>query len=124
MFTVIPNTRPANLFLIGALTILTVVLLTLSVYPAISAPKQILVPLTGNLETGSDYYQRHPELRALATAPDRTADFALRHPAWNVGVPSAAIPLTGILETSDYFVRHPELRPDEVIDLSDYFLRH
>ena len=146
MFTVIPNTRPANLFLITALAILTVVLLTLSVYPAVSAPKQVAIPMTGKLETESDYYQRHPELRIwAATVPDMVADFALRHPEWTVSVQNAAVPVTGITEASDffqrhpglnvsvesaadltdYFVRHPELRtPNTTIDLSDYFLRH
>jgi hypothetical protein len=126
MFTVIPNTRSANLFLLAALAILAVTLLTLSVYPAISAPKQVALPVTGNVEIGADYYQRHPELRLWApTVPDMTADFALRHPEWIFSVQNAAIPLTGSFEGSDYFFRHPELRtPNTTMDLSDYFLRH
>ena len=94
----------------------------------------------------SDYYQRHPELSmSVANAVDAAGDFSLRHPAWVTSVQNIGIPVTSISESLDYFQRHPELntaggiavdmtdyfirqrelRPaTDLIDLSDYFLRH
>jgi hypothetical protein len=89
MFTVLSNTRNFNLYLIAALAIMMVVLLTFAVAPATSAPNPVLAPVSGFSETGSDYYQRHPELRA--------------------SVQDAARPVTDNSEGSDYFQRHPEL---------------
>lgn len=126
MFTVLSNTRNSNLYLIAALAIVAVVLLTFAVVPAISAPEPALVPVTGISEAGSDYYQRHPELRILAgIGVDVTGDFFLRHPQWMGSIQNAAIPVTAPSEALDYFQRHPELSaPAESTDLSDYFLRH
>jgi hypothetical protein len=46
MFTVLSNTRNANLYLITALAIVLVVLLTFAVVPAIATPKPASVPIT------------------------------------------------------------------------------
>jgi len=143
MFTVLSNTRNSNLYLIAALAIIMVVLLTFAIVPALSTAKPILVPVTGSSEATSDYYQRHPELSGSAV--DTTADFYLRHAEWVSNVQSVVVPVTGSTEASDYFlrhsglsapvaiivdmtdylVRHPELRaPAESNETSDYFLRH
>ncbi|RPJ25063.1 MAG: hypothetical protein EHM33_15785 [Chloroflexi bacterium] len=126
MFTVLSNTRNTNLYVIVALAIALVVILSFTFAPAISAPEPVLVPVTGLSEASSDYYQRHPELRASAAIiSDVTDDLYLRHPEWINTVQNAGIPVTGALEASDYFQRHAELRaPIETDDLSDYFLRH
>jgi hypothetical protein len=79
MFTVLPNTRNFNLFLIAALAIMMVVLLTFAVAPAISAPKTVLIPVSGISETASDYYQRHPELRASVQDAAEGSDYFQRH---------------------------------------------
>lgn len=65
MFTVLSNTRNFNLYLIAALAIVMAVLLTFAVVPAISTSEPVLVPVTGSSQAGSDYYERHPELRVL-----------------------------------------------------------
>jgi hypothetical protein len=105
MFTVLSNTRNFNLYLIAALAIMMVILLTFTVVPAISDPEPVLAPVSGISEPASDYYQRHPELRA--------------------SVQDAAIPVIANSEASDYFQRHPELRmPGTGIDLTDYASRH
>jgi len=110
MFTVLSNTRNSNLYLIAALAILMVVLLTFAFAPAISVPEPVLVPVTGISETASDYYQRHPELRAsAANVADLTGDFSLRHPEWASSAQNAVVPVTGSSEASDYFQRHDEL---------------
>jgi hypothetical protein len=67
MFTVLSNTRNSNLFLIGALAIVVVALLTLAIVPAISAPQPAAAPAARLSEAGSDYYERHPELRVSTT---------------------------------------------------------
>ena len=119
MFTVLSNTRNSSLYLIAALAI-AVVLLTLVAAPSISVPQTSRVPVTGLAEAGSDYYQRHPELRLASPGlADSTADFYLRHRDWTIA------PVTLNAGASDYFQRHPELRtPGTTIDLSDYFQRH
>jgi hypothetical protein len=89
MFTVLSNTRNFNLYLIAALAIMVVILLTFAIAPAISDPKPVLVPVGGISEPASDYYQRHPE--------------------WASNVQNVAIPVTANSEASDYFQRHPEL---------------
>jgi hypothetical protein len=94
MFTVLSNTRNSNLFLIGVLAILMVVLLTFAVAPAISAPEPVIVPVTDLSETSSDYYQRHPELRASAAiVGDVTDDLYQRHPEWISRAAGVATPL-------------------------------
>ena len=127
MFTVLSNTRNSNLYLIAALAIAAVVLLTFAVVPAISAPEPALVPVTAGIsEAGSDYYQRHPELSVAAgIGIDVAGDIFLRHPEWTSSVQNAAIPVVGQAEASDYLQRHPELSaPAESDNFSDYFLRH
>jgi hypothetical protein len=126
MFTVLSNTRNSSLYLIAALVAIVVVFLTFAVIPAISAPEPAAVPMTDLSAAGSDYYERHPELRVSGAAVvDLGGDFYLRHPEWINTVQNTGIPVTVALEASDYFQRHPELgAPVQSIDLSDYFLRH
>ncbi|HEY3476399.1 MAG TPA: hypothetical protein VGK56_17425 [Anaerolineales bacterium] len=110
MFTVLSNTRNSNLFLIGALAIVVITLLTLAIVPAVSAPQPAAAPASRLSEAGSDYYQRHPELSvSTALESDMGGDFYLRHPEWASNVQNAAILVTGNSEASDYFQRHPEL---------------
>lgn len=110
MFTVLSNIRNSNLFLIGALAIVVITLLTLAIVPAISAPQPALAPAPRLSEAGSDYYQRHPELNApVASAVDLAGDFYQRHPNWASNIQNLVAPVTGISESLDYFQRHPEL---------------
>src|SRR5574339_376928 len=60
MFTVLSNIRNTNLYLIAALAIALVAILSLAVVPSIAAPKAALIPVTGIAES-PDYYQRHQE---------------------------------------------------------------
>lgn len=104
MFTVLSNARNLNLYLAAALAIAIVVLLSFAVGPAISAPQTLSNPATSLSEAGSDYYQRHPELRVSAPIlVDPTGDFYLRHPEWKIA------PVILNSEASAYFQRHPEL---------------
>jgi hypothetical protein len=117
MFTVLSNTRNSNLFLIGALAIVAITLLTLAIVPAISAPQPALAPAPRFSEAGSDYYQRHPELRvSTARGTNMAGDFYLRHPEWASNVQNVAIPVIGNSEASDYFQRHQELSAPVEID--------
>ena len=122
MFTVLSNTRNSNSYVLAALAVMIAVLLTFAAVPAISAPRPILVPLTGSADTTSDYYQRHPELKAAAgVVADTTADFYLRHPEWTI------VPAAVNAGAADYFQRHPELRlsVSSAVDMTgDFFLRH
>ena len=66
MFTVLSNTRNTKLFLISALAIAVLALVTLAVVPAISDPKPVLIPVSGVSEPASDYpdyFQRHSEVK-------------------------------------------------------------
>lgn len=110
MFTVLSDTRNSNLFLIAALAIVVITLLTLAFVPAISAPQPALAPASRLSEAGSDYYQRHSEARvSMAPAIGMDGDFYLRHPEWTSNVQNVSIPGTGISEAVDYFQRHHEL---------------
>lgn len=149
MFTVLSNTRNSGLYLIAALAVMIIVLLTFVIAPAISASRPASAPVMIVSESGSDYYQRHPELR-VSTAPvsslmsdffqrhpdwissiqiaavpvtgvSGVSDYFQRHPEWADTIQTAAIPMTGSVDMTDFFARHPELRTS---DLSDYFLRH
>ena len=86
---------------------MVVVLLTFAIAPALSAPRPATPPPTDIWAAGSDYYERHPELKVPGV--DLAGDFYLRHPNWSSIVQIAGILLTGALEASDYFERHPEL---------------
>jgi hypothetical protein len=104
MLTDISNTRTSNLYLTIALTAIIVLFMVFAADPAISLGE----PASVASETGSDYYQRHPELRISgAGVVDIAGDFYLRHPAWTANAQPAAIPVTGGAEASDYFQRHP-----------------
>ena len=48
MFTVLSNTRNSNMYIVLALAITLVVLLTFAVAPSIAAPKPALSPVTGS----------------------------------------------------------------------------
>jgi len=48
MFTVLSNTRNSNMYLIIALAITLVVLLTFAVAPSITAPRPAFIPVTGS----------------------------------------------------------------------------
>jgi hypothetical protein len=48
MFTVLSNTRNSNMYIVLALAITLVVLLTFAVAPSIAVPKPALIPVTGN----------------------------------------------------------------------------
>ena len=148
MFTILSNTRNSNLYLIAALAVMIVALLTIAIAPTISStPNSAANPVSGLAEqAGSDYFQRHPELNLPGAAVvELQGDFFLRHPEWTGSVASVAVPVTGssatldyfqrhpelgmpaviTADTADYFIRHPELRPSvPATDLSDYFLRH
>jgi hypothetical protein len=145
MFTVLSNTRNSSLYLIAALAVAVVVLLTFAVAPVISASKPVTVPVTVNSEASSDYFWRHPELRiSAAPAVGMSSDFYQRHQEWVSSV-EKIVPVTGSTEfldyfqrhlalcapagiavdTADYFLRHSEVQPSvPSMDLSDYYLRH
>ncbi len=89
-------------------------------------PPRAVIPVV-ELSESSDYYQRHPELRAHGPRlTDTAGDFYLRHPEWTVNMQNVAVPVTGLDDASDYFQRHPELSlpAESATDLSDYFTRH
>jgi hypothetical protein len=122
MFTVLSKNHNSNLFLIGALAIAVVALLTLTVAPAISAPQADPAPAPRLSEAGSDYYQRHPELSAPG---GMTGDWYQKYPGeWASRGAAVAVPATGSSAGSDYFQRHPELSTsantplDECVDVS------
>ena len=48
MFTVLSNTRNSNLYIISALAIMVLVLLTFAVAPSISVPEPAIIPVTGS----------------------------------------------------------------------------
>lgn len=130
MFTVLSNTRNNNLYLAAALAIVMVLVVWILVAAqTILAPAPVLIPVTSMSTAGSDYYERHPELRLGAAAPvDATGDFYLRHPGWisAKGDPQVIIPVTGSAVYADYFERHPELNRSSMAGLggSDFFMRH
>jgi hypothetical protein len=122
MFTVLSKTRTSNLFLIGALAIAVVTLLTFAVVPGLSAPRSVPAPISRLSEAGSDYYERHPELSAPV---EMTGDWYQKYPGeWASRGAGVAIPVTGSSAASDYFQRHPELSSsanvplDECVDVS------
>lgn len=119
MFTVIPSTRNSNLYLIAALAVLAVTLLTFALVPAISASRPAVIPVTGISESRSDYYQRHLELLVAAGAASLNGDFYLRHPELSISIETGIV-----VDTADYILRHPELNAASSADSSDYFLRH
>ena len=112
-------------------TILTIVLVAVALVTAsfASSPKasepyqdyaqrhagDTLLPVSGNSDANSDYFQRHWN-EAVRQAD--TTDYAQRHAGLKLSV-SAPI------AASDYFQRHPELTAsaDASGDLTDYFFR-
>jgi hypothetical protein len=110
MFTVLSKTRNSNLYLIVALIVMAAMLLTFAIVQTVSAPRPTAVPAMDVSAAESDYYERHPELKAPGAAVvDLPDDFSLRHPDWINTVQNVGVPVTGALEASDYFQRHPEL---------------
>jgi hypothetical protein len=55
MFTVLSNTRNANLYIITALAIMVLVILTFAVVPSISVPKPASIPVTGNQNAYAEF---------------------------------------------------------------------
>ena len=123
MFTVLSNTRNSNLFVIGALAIVVIALLTLAIVPAISARQPAFAPAPRLSEAGSDFYQRHPDWtwavrNGNSVESSALSDYFQRHP--ELTTPS----ILG-LDASDYFMRHPELTASAQVsvDLTDYYFR-
>lgn len=126
MFTVLSNTRNSSLYLIAALAVAVVILLTFAVAPVISTSRPVTIPVTVNSEASSDYFLRHPEFRiSAAPAVYLSSDFYQRHQDWVSSV-EKIVPVNGSTELSDYFQRHLELSAPAGIaaDTADYFLRH
>ncbi len=121
MFTVLSSIRKPSLYLIAALAVMVIVLLTFAVVPAMSAARPAAMPVTGNSDMTSDYFQRHPELQSSASHI-KLVD--LSQPARPM-----IIPLSRISNLPDYFQRHPELRTSVgagiTVDMAgDFYLRH
>ena len=55
MFTVLSNTRSSNMYVITALAIALVVLLTLAVVPSIAAPQPAIIPVTGSQNAYAEF---------------------------------------------------------------------
>jgi hypothetical protein len=55
MFTVLSNTRNSNLYLIAALAIIIVALLTLAITPSISLHSAVAIPITGAQDSHLDF---------------------------------------------------------------------
>lgn len=72
MFTVLSNTRNSNLYLIGALAILVVVLLTFAVAPSITVSAPASIPVTGAQNINLDF--RRGEWTAGASAEQAYMD--------------------------------------------------
>ena len=87
---------------------------------ALRHPGGLIIPITGNLDTsGSDYYQRHPELSAPVRIDAGYSDYFERHP-------DLSAPAGTSFDTTDYYFRHPELSgaSNMNVDLTDYYFRH
>ena len=105
MFTVLPNTRNSNLYLIVALTIISIVLLTFVMAPTVSIRSSAASPVTGvqssNLEfrrsewtTGASAHQAYLDQRYdeqhQGKAPDAQAAYQeFRHGEQTTGVNAA-----------------------------------
>jgi cytochrome c oxidase assembly protein Cox11 len=111
MFTVLSKTRNSYLYVIVVLVFMAVMLLTFAVVQALPTFRADTTSAMDITAAGSDYYERHPELKvSRAVAIAFVDDFYLRHPNWINPVQSVGVPVTGTVEALDYFQRHPELR--------------
>lgn len=63
MSTVLSKTRNPHLYLIVVLAFMVVALLTFAVVQAFTSPRATAIPGIGVAAAGSDYYERHPELK-------------------------------------------------------------
>jgi hypothetical protein len=105
MNNVLSNTRNSNLYLIVALVVMTVVLLTLAIAPSISLHSNVAIPVTGvqssNLEfrrgewtTGASAYQayldqRYGEQHLGSVINSQAAYLEFRHGEQTTGVNAA-----------------------------------
>ena len=119
----------SKLFLASVVVALTLVTVSFVVAPtasdpypdyALRHPGEVIIPVTDNQDTtGSDYFQRHPELSLPSLIGQGASDYFQRHPE-----------LISLAErssdTTDYFFRHLELQGLSITDpdLTDYFFRH
>jgi hypothetical protein len=106
MFTVIPNTRNSNLYLIVALAIISLALLSLAVAPSISLRSSAVIPVTGGQNsdlafrrsewtTGASVYQAYLDQRYgeqhQGKAPDPQAAYLeFRHGEQTTGLNAAS----------------------------------
>lgn len=67
MFTVLSNTRNANLYIIVALATVLVVILTFAVAPSIAAPQPVIIPETGSQNAYVEFLRGE---KALYATPD------------------------------------------------------
>lgn len=116
----------SKLLLVLVVAALTLATASFAVTPKVSQPYQdyaqrrageVLIPVTGNSEANSDYFQRH---RNELIRPADTTDYFQRHPELTV---STAV--TGNL--TDYFFRQtwiPWIPARVPVDLTDYFFRY
>ena len=116
MFTVLSRTRKINPYLMGAIAIMVIVATALVAVPSTAAPKSAIIPVTDSSEW-PDYYQRHPQMHILAGGVVDTTDYFFRHPELRATVNS--------VDLTDYIFRHPGLSATaKSRDLTDYFQRH
>jgi hypothetical protein len=71
MFTVLSNTRNASLYIITALAIMVVVLLTFAVVPSIAAPKPAIIPATGSQNAYVEFLRGE---KVMYANPDRLSE--------------------------------------------------
>jgi hypothetical protein len=68
MFTVLSNTRNANMYLTLAVTIAAVILLTITVAPSIVTPKPALIPVTAGDDAYVEYLRGEKTIYANPSA--------------------------------------------------------
>ena len=97
--------RLSIFFIVISIVALTLVTLSFTNSPKNSQSYQdyaqrhadkVLLPVTGNSEASSDYYQRHPELSSVSTRNVDLTDFFFRQ---------AGVSVHGI-DLTDFYFRH------------------
>lgn len=95
--------------LVLVITALTLATVSFAVAPKASQPYpdyaqrhagEVLIPVTGNSEANTDYFQRHPELTVSAATSRDLTDYFFRQ-TWIPWIP-ARVPA----DLTDYFFRY------------------
>jgi hypothetical protein len=96
MNTVLSNTRNTNMYIVVALAITLVVLLTFAVAPAITAPRPALIPVTGSQNGYVEFIRGE---KAMYANPVRLSEALSAYHAGEKVVSANAIQSTSALST-------------------------